>query len=37
MTIYTSIRDVLSITTVMKWKVHQMDMKMTFLNGVIEE
>jgi hypothetical protein len=34
---YTSIRVVLSIATVMKWKVHQMDVKMTFLNGVIEE
>jgi hypothetical protein len=34
---YTSIRVVLSIATVMKWKVHQMDVKTTFLNGVIEE
>jgi hypothetical protein len=34
---YTSIRAVLSITTVMKWKVHQTDMKTTFLNGIIEE
>jgi hypothetical protein len=34
---YTSIRVVISIATVMKWKVHQMDVKMTFLNGVIEE
>jgi hypothetical protein len=34
---YTSIRAVLSIATVMKWKVHQMDVKTTFLNGVIEE
>ena len=21
----------------MKWKIHQMDVKMTFLNGIIEE
>jgi hypothetical protein len=34
---YTSIRVFLSIATVMKWKVHQMDVKTTFLNGVIEE
>jgi hypothetical protein len=33
---YTSIRAILAIVAVMKWKVHQMDMK-TFLNGVIEE
>jgi hypothetical protein len=34
---YTSIRVVLSIAIVMKWKVHQMDVKMPFLNGLIEE
>ena len=34
---YTSIRVVLSIAIVMKWKVHQMDVKTTFLNGVIEK
>jgi hypothetical protein len=34
---YTSIRAILVITTVMKWKVHQMDVKTTFLNGVVEE
>ena len=34
---YTSIRSVLSLATVMKWKVHQMDVKITFLNGVVEE
>jgi hypothetical protein len=34
---YTSIRTILAIATMMKWKVHQMDVKTTFLNGVIEE
>ena len=34
---YTSIRSVLTLATVMKWKVHQMDVKTTFLNGVVEE
>jgi hypothetical protein len=34
---YTSIRDILAIVAVMKWKVDQMDMKTTFLNGVIEK
>jgi hypothetical protein len=34
---YTSIRSILAITTVIKWKVHQMNMKTSFLNGVIEE
>jgi hypothetical protein len=34
---YTSIRFFLSIAIVIKWKVHQMDVKKTFLNGVIEE
>ena len=34
---YTSIRAILVIAAVMKWKVHQMDVKTTFLNGVIEE
>jgi hypothetical protein len=34
---YTSIRAILAITAVMKWKVHQMDVKTTFLNGVVEE
>jgi hypothetical protein len=35
--IYTSIRTTLAIAAVMKWKVHQMDVKKTFLNGVVEE
>jgi hypothetical protein len=34
---YTSIRMVISLASVMKWKIHQMDVKTTFLNGVIEE
>ena len=34
---YTSIRTILSLETKMKWKLHQMDVKPTFLNGVIEE
>ena len=34
---YTSIRLVLSLATVIKWKIHQMDVKTAFLNGVVEE
>jgi hypothetical protein len=34
---YTSIRTILLLATVMKWKVHQMDVKTTFLNGEIKE
>ena len=34
---YTSIRLVLTLDTVMKWKVHQMDVKRTLLNCVVEE
>ena len=33
----TSIRSVLSLATVMKWKIHQMDVKTGFLNGIVEE
>ena len=33
----TSIRSVLALASVMKWKVHHMDMETTFLNGVVEE
>ena len=33
----TSIRSVLALAVVMKWKIHQMDVKTTFLNGVVEE
>jgi hypothetical protein len=34
---YTSIRTIIALATKMKWKLHQMDMKTAFLNGVIEE
>ena len=34
---YTSIRSVLALDAMMKWKIHQMDVKTTFLNGVVEE
>jgi hypothetical protein len=34
---YTSIRTILTIVAVMKWKIHQMDVKTMFMNGVIEE
>ena len=34
---YTSIRSILALVAVMKWKVHQMDVKKTLLNGVVEE
>ena len=34
---YTSIRSVLALATVMKWKIHQMDVKTSFLNGVVED
>ena len=34
---YTSIKSVFALATVMKWKIHQMDVKTAFLNGVVEE
>ena len=34
---YTSIRTILALAAVMKWKIYQMDVKTTFLNGVVEE
>ena len=34
---YTSIRSVLALATVMKWKIHQMDVKIDLLNGVVED
>jgi hypothetical protein len=34
---YTSIRTILSLASMMKWKVHQMDVKTTFVNGEIKE
>ena len=34
---YSSIRVIISLASVMGWKLHQMDVKTTFLNGEIEE
>jgi hypothetical protein len=34
---YTSIRTIIALVAKMKWNLHQMDVKTTFLNGVIEE
>jgi len=34
---YSSIRSMLALSAQMGWKIHQMDMKTTFLNGKIEE
>ena len=34
---YTSIISILALAAVMKWKIHQMDVKTNFLNGVVEE
>jgi hypothetical protein len=34
---YTSIRSIISIASVMGWKLHQMDVKTSFLNGASEE
>ena len=34
---YTSIKYVFALAIVMKWNIHQMDMKINFLNGVVEE
>ena len=34
---YTSIRSILALAAMMKWKIHQMDVKTAFLNGVVEE
>ena len=34
---YTSIRTILALESKMKWNLHQMDVKTTFLNGLIEE
>ena len=34
---YTSIRSILALDTIMKCKIHQMDVKTTLLNGVIVE
>ena len=34
---YSSIRSILSLSTKMGWKIHQTDVKITFLNGMIKE
>ena len=34
---YTSIRAIMALASMMKWDLQQMDVKTTFLNGVIEE
>ena len=34
---YTSIRTIMTLASMMKWNLHQMDVKTSFLNGVIEE
>ena len=34
---YTFIRSVLALDVLMKWNIHQMDVKTAFLNGVVEE
>ena len=34
---YTSIRTIMAPTSMMKWDLHLMDVKTTFLNGMIEE
>jgi hypothetical protein len=34
---YSSIRAVISIAVELGWKIHQMDVKIAFLNGVIKE
>ena len=34
---YTCIRTIMALASMMKWDLYQMDVKTTFLNGVIEE
>jgi hypothetical protein len=34
---YTSIRVITSLTSVFNWKLHQMDVKTSFLNGEVEQ
>jgi hypothetical protein len=34
---YTSIRTIISLASIMGWKLHQMDVKTSFLNGQVEE
>jgi hypothetical protein len=34
---YSSIRSILALSAQMGWRIHQMDVKVVFLNGIIEE
>ena len=34
---YTTIRSIISLASVLGWKLHQMDVKTSFLNGEVEE
>ena len=34
---YTPIRAIMALAAKLCWKLHQMDVKTTFLNGVVEE
>ena len=34
---YTSIKAIMSLVSFTGWRIHQMDVKTTFLNGIIEE
>ena len=34
---YTSIRTIMALAAKIEWKLHQMEVKTTFLNGVIQE
>jgi len=34
---YTSVRTIIVIASVMGWKLHQMDVKTAFLNGVVDQ
>jgi hypothetical protein len=36
-TTYSSIRSILALSTQMDWRIHQMDVKIVFLNRIIEE
>ena len=34
---YTSIRAIMELAAKLRWKLHQMEVKTTFLDGVVEE
>jgi hypothetical protein len=36
-TSYSSIRSILALSAQMSWRIHHMDVKTVFLNGIIEE